>query len=201
MAWALATRSLVPYFYNRPVDALDLLDQAAEVAVRASSSRRQAWVAALRARAAAAARDEDAALTHLETAHASLAVAAAPEGNDFFDEARLTGFAGATMLKLRRADDAAALLSQSVAGRSASDAKGRALATLDQAECMVILGETGKAEHLVDQALNIAGSSPVAPIVLRVKDVRADIMAVDPTTAARVGERRREAMSQPRPQE
>ena len=201
VAWALATRSLVPYFDDRPGDAVQLLDQAADIAARASSPRRQAWVAALHARATAASGDEHAALTRLETAHARLAVAGAPEGNDFFDEARLVGFSGATMLKLRRADDAAELLSQSVAARSVGDAKGRALATLDQAECMVMLGDAAEAAHLVGRALSIAGSGPVAPIVLRARAVRADMMAVDQASAARVAELLREAASQPRPQE
>jgi transcriptional regulator with XRE-family HTH domain len=201
VAWALATRSLVPYFDDRPLDAVLLLDQAAEVAARASSSRRQAWVAALRARSAAAAGDGHAALTHLDTAHACLVKADAPAGNDFFDEARLVGFAGMTMLKLRRANSAAELLSQSVAARAAGDAKGRALATLDQAECMVILGDTTEAGRLVDQAFTIAGSDPVAPIVVRARAVRTDMMAVDPAAATRVTELLREAASRPRPRE
>jgi transcriptional regulator with XRE-family HTH domain len=200
VAWALATRSLVPYFDDRASDALHLLDEAADIAARSSSPRRQAWVAALRARAAAAA-GEKGALKHLEAAHAGLGIAGAPEGNDFFDEARLAGFTGATMLKLRRANPAAELLAQSLATRSAGDAKGRALATLDLAECMVVLGEATEGEHLVEQALAIAGSDPVAPIVLRARAVRAEMSSVDPASAARVAELLREAASQPRPQE
>jgi transcriptional regulator with XRE-family HTH domain len=195
IAWALATRSLVPFFDNRPHDAVALLDQAAKVARGTSSARRQAWIAALQARASAVHAQADVALTHLDAARITLAVAGPPEGNDFFDEARLTGFAGATMLQLRRTDEALDLLTEAVATRPAGDAKGRALATLDLASCQLFIGEAEEAVRLVEQALFLAGGGLVAPIVSRAQSVQADMMAVDQTSAARVAQLLREVAS------
>jgi hypothetical protein len=139
--------------------------------------------------------DAKAALTHLDVAHAALAVAGSPEGNDFFDEARLTGFTGATMLQLRRADEASDLLTESVRARPTGDAKGRALATLDLASCRLIVGEAEEAAQLVEHALSLARGGVVGPIVSRARSVRADMMAVDQISAARIAQLLREVAS------
>jgi hypothetical protein len=194
IAWALATRSLVSFFAGQHLAAVELLDQATTVAQRASSPRRRAWVAALRARAAAGAGDGPAALRHLDTAGSALVAAGPPEGNDFFDEARLTGLAGSTLLLLRRAGEASELLAESVSQRPIGDSKGRALATLDLASCRLVEGHPDEAARLVEQSLGIARGGVVAPIVARVRSVRADMMAVDPTSAAQVTQLLREAV-------
>lgn len=193
IAWALATRSLVPFFAGRPADAVELLDHAAVVAQRSSSPRRQAWVAALLARASAAAGDAKTALSQLDAAGAALAVASPPEGNDFFDEPRLVGFAGSTLLLLHRAGEASELLVDSVKRRPAGDAKGRALATLDLASCRLVEDHPDEATRLVEESLRIARGGVVAPIISRIQDVQADMMAVDPTSAAQVGQLLRDA--------
>lgn len=195
IAWALATRSLVPFFDNRPRDAIMLLGQAADVARGTSSARRQAWVAALLSRASATHGQADTALTQLDVAHITLAKAGPPEGNDFFDEARLTGLAGATMLQLRRTGEALDLLTKSLTTRPVSDAKGRALNTLDLASCQLVVGEVEEAARLAEQALLLTGAGVVAPIVSRAQSVQADMMTVDPVSAARVAQLLREMTS------
>lgn len=201
IAWALATRSLVPFFGGQPGEALQLLNQARGIAARSSSARRRAWIAALHARASAATGDAGAALAHLDAAHADLAVAQDPEGNDFFDEARLKAFTGSTMLLLRRADEASIVLAESLAGRPVADAKGRALATLDLASCRVIEGAPDEALALIRDALRLARGSVVAPIVARVQDIQAAMMAVDRTAAERLAQTLRALVAEQDPQE
>lgn len=76
-----------------------------------------------------------------------------PGGTDFFDLTRLDGMAGSTYLLMADPDRAAPLLCRARDRRAAHDAKGRALLTLDLAECQVIDREPEEAAHLVVEAL------------------------------------------------
>jgi hypothetical protein len=106
-----------------------------------------------------------------------------PQGTDFFDQAGLDGFIGECHLLLRRPQLAAEYLIAAVAGRSASDAKGRALLTLDLAACRAIENEPHEAARLVGTALDLARGALVRPILDRAQAIRADMTGWTPSRA------------------
>lgn len=96
-AWVLATRSLGPFFAGQFIGAADLLARAEVAAGTGSGTRRRAWVAALRSRAAAATGDRRGSLEALESAYRLMdTVSEPPQGTEFFDPPRLDGMAGST---------------------------------------------------------------------------------------------------------
>jgi transcriptional regulator with XRE-family HTH domain len=175
-AWITATASIAPYYAGRYAAAADLLAQADTLAARASGLRRRAWIAALHARALAAAGRPGPALSALHQAHALIdAVTDEPTGTDFFDRARLDGITGSCHLLLRDAGPAAELLTAALTRRAGTDAKGRSLLTLDLAACRVIQAEPEEAARLTGTALDIAAGALVRPILDRTRALRADL--------------------------
>jgi transcriptional regulator with XRE-family HTH domain len=197
IAWALATRSLVPFFSGRPHEAAALLSEAQGIAARSAGQRRRAWILALKARADSAVGATSSALSALDSARAALDVADQPTSTDFFDEPRLAGMTGSTMLLLRRAREADELLTEALERREPGDFKGRALTTLDLAACRLIEGDSVEAADLVAAALGMTPGGIVAPIVSRARAVQTEMMAVDPKSAAMVGQLLAEAASPP----
>jgi transcriptional regulator with XRE-family HTH domain/tetratricopeptide (TPR) repeat protein len=172
-AWVAATQSIGPYFAQRYATAADLLAGADRLASRSSSLRRRAWIAAMHARALAAAGSRDQALTALTRAHHSIQDATDPaHGTDFFDAPRLDGITGSVYLLLRDPRAAEEFIRRSLAHRSPADAKGRALLTLDLAAARVLETEHDEAAHLIGSALDIAADAMVRPIIDRAHAVR-----------------------------
>jgi transcriptional regulator with XRE-family HTH domain len=181
-AWIAATQSIGPFYAGRVATAADLLAHAEREAAQGSSQRRRAWAAALHARALAAAGRHHDALAALDRAHAHLAATAdPPSGTDFFDQHRLDGLAGECHLLLREPKPAAHLLGQALARRDTSDAKGRALLTLNLAACRVIEHEPEQATQLIGAALELAHGALVRPILDRARAVRADMAGWSPS--------------------
>jgi hypothetical protein len=87
------------------------------------------------------------------------------------------------MLLLRDSGAATDLLSRALATRSADDLKGRALLTLDLAECRVIDGEPEEASRLAIGALDSANGTVVRPIVARAAVLRARMTRWDGSNA------------------
>ncbi|MGH3830919.1 MAG: hypothetical protein ACRDRS_10805 [Pseudonocardiaceae bacterium] len=172
-AWVLATRSLGPFFAGQFVDAADLLVRAEVAADAGSGTRRQAWVAALRSRAAAATGDHRGSLEALERAYRLMdTVSEPPRGTEFFDPPRLDGMAGTAYRLLRDTDRAVPLLRQALDHRAPTDAKGKALVLLDLADCHVVTGEPEEGARTVVEALDIANSALVQPILTRTRALR-----------------------------
>jgi transcriptional regulator with XRE-family HTH domain len=172
LAWLLANRSIGPFFANRYAEAVDVLARAEELASVRSTARRKAWIAALRARAAAASGDQERSLAALDRAHRLIDTATQqPKGTDFFDHPRLTGIAGSTYLCMSNPDRAEPLLLQALERRASADAKGRALLTLDLARCRAISQEPEEAVRLALAALDATAGTVVRPIVTRVRAI------------------------------
>ncbi|MGH3907915.1 MAG: hypothetical protein ACRDTE_27615 [Pseudonocardiaceae bacterium] len=70
---------------------------------------------------------------------------------------------------------AAPLLAQARDRRAATDAKGRALVTLDLADCHAVDHEPEEAARLAMQALDAVDGSMVAPILTRARTLRAGL--------------------------
>jgi tetratricopeptide (TPR) repeat protein len=173
-AWLLANRSIGPFFAGDYLEAADLLARAEELAAVHSSARRRAWVAALHARAEAAAGRSEECRRALDRAYVALADSTEPPGGaDFFDAPRLDGLAGTTHLALGDTEQAAPLLRAALARRAVGDTKGRALVTLDLAECLAVDSEPKEAARLAMSALRSATGARVGPIVARARGVRA----------------------------
>lgn len=175
-AWTLALRAIGYHFRGEYALSAQLLDQARATA-SSSAPRRRAWLAALSARAKAATaaqRQQPAAampavLQAISDARACLDLAGVPSGTDFFDTPRLAGIAGTSMLMLRDTGRARRLLAEALNGRAPGDVKGRALVTLDLAECLAADSEPEAAAGLAARALDMTGSraSIVRPVAAR----------------------------------
>lgn len=103
------------------------------------------------------------------------AVSEPPCGTEFFDAPRLNGLAGTTYLLMSDTHRAIPLLTQARDRRASTDAKGRALVTLDLAECHVVDHEPEEAVRLAVHALDGVDGSMVAPIVVRARRLRAQV--------------------------
>lgn len=175
-AWALALRAIGCHFRGEYALSAQLLEQARAFA-RASAPRRQAWLAALSARAQAATlagREQEHAaapgiLRAIGDARSFLESAGTPSGTDFFDGPRLAGIAGAALLMLRDTRRARELLAEALDGRAPEDVKGRALLSLDLAECHAVDGEPEAAASLAACAVAMADSesSIIRPVAAR----------------------------------
>ncbi|MGH3999091.1 MAG: hypothetical protein ACRDTJ_16730, partial [Pseudonocardiaceae bacterium] len=164
------------FFAGQHRNAADLLARAEDAAALRSSPRRRAWVAALRARPAAAMGDHYLSRAALERAHQHMAAVSEPPcGTEFFDAPRLNGLAGTTYLLMSDTHRAIPLLTQARDRRASTDAKGRALVTLDLAECHVVDHEPEEAVRLAVHALDGVDGSMVAPIVVRARRLRAQV--------------------------
>ena len=184
-AWVAATQSIGPFFAQRYATSAELLADAERLAGSASSDRRRAWIAAMHARALAAAGQRRHALAALDRAHAHITTALdEPRGTDFFDAPRLDGITGSVYLLLREPDQAADFIGRALDSRSRADQKGRALLTLDLAACRVIEHQDDEAGQLINTALDIAAGSLVRPIIDRAHDVRAHMARWTSTPAA-----------------
>jgi hypothetical protein len=173
-AWVLALRSIGCHFRGEYSLSAELLDQA-RISAASSTSRRQAWLAALSARAHAAvaaqrgriAESKTDVIRAIDDAHSCLQDAGPLSDTDFFDGPRLAGMAGTTMLLLGDTPAAKALIAEALARRANGDVKGRALLTLDLAECMATDREPDQAVCLATRAINMAGSDVVRPVMSR----------------------------------
>jgi tetratricopeptide (TPR) repeat protein len=185
-AWVLATQSIGPTFAGQHARAAEMLDQAASLVGGHGNHRREAWVLALAARAHAALGDSRRTLDLLDQAARALAIADAPSGIDFFDPARLQGIAGTCHLRAGNTAEAEPLLVNALDRRERSDIKGRALLTLDLAQCKIVEGEVEEACQLTHSALNLAAGSLVRPIADRAGSIQHDLgrwPALAPVTA------------------
>jgi hypothetical protein len=151
-AWVLATRSIGAFFAGQHRNAADLLARAEDTAALRSSPRRRAWVAALQARSAAAMGDDYLSRAALERAHQHMAAVSEPPSGTH---------------------RAIPLLTQARGRRASTDVKGRAVVTLDLAECHVVDHEPEEAVRLATDALDSVDGSMVAPIVVRARRLRA----------------------------
>jgi hypothetical protein len=172
-AWALALRAIGCHFRSEYARSAQLLDEARDAAAL-SAPRRQAWLAALAARAqAATARQQGAAapgvMRAVGDARRALESAGPADSTDFFDAPRLAGMAGTALLLLGDTSGAREQLGEALSGRAAGDVKGRALLTLDLAECHAADGEPDAAADLAARALTMAegSASIVQPVTTR----------------------------------
>lgn len=100
-----------------------------------------------------------------------LEAAGAPTDTDFFDGPRLAGMTGTTLLLLGDTEGAKAHISEALAGRASGDVKGRALLTLDLAECMAASREPEEAAGLAVRAVSMTGTGIVLPVAARAATV------------------------------
>lgn len=172
-AWVTANESIGKFFAGHYADAVDQLEYAVELSDHGSSHRRRSWIVSMQARALAAAGQPDDARRALDRSRTLMEEAIDPPGGtDFFDGPRLDGFSGTCMLLLRDTGAATELLSRALHDRSPRDLKGRALVTLDLAECRVIDSEPDEASTLAIAALDLTDGTVVRPIVERANRLR-----------------------------
>lgn len=174
-AWVLTTESIGPLHTRRPREAAGLVDQAVALVAGTGNPRREAWVAAMAARAHAALGEQEAAIGALTHSRTALGAADDPTGMDFFDTARLEGIAGTVHLHLGHTTESVEHLTAAIAHRDQADAKGRALLTFDLAECAVRSGDPDHAVGLAHQTLDTAAGQYVAPIVERAQALHAQL--------------------------
>jgi transcriptional regulator with XRE-family HTH domain len=189
-AWLFALRSIGCHFRGEYELSAPLLDRAT-AAASSSTPRRQAWLATLsaRSRAAVAAQHGDRIASKgevvrtLDDARRYLQAAGPPSDTDFFDGPRLAGMAGGTMLLLGDTRAARTLIAEALAGRATGDAKGRALLTLDLAECMATEREPEQAADLCARAIGMTGGNVVLPVMTRAATVHSALQPWSRTRA------------------
>ena len=192
-AWVLTTESIGPLHTREPAQAALLADEALALVTGTGNPRREAWVAAMAARAHAALGDQDAATTALDRSASALEIADDPTGMDFFDTARLEGVAGTVHLNLGHTSEAVAHLTTAIAQRDRGDAKGRALLTFDLAEAALTSEGPEHAAALAETALDTAAGQYVRPIVDRAHAIHSRLAGFPQLPqAAAYGERLRE---------
>lgn len=193
IAWILAIRSIGHFFRREYVRSAELISRA-DAAAGGSTARRRAWLAVLSARAHAALAGQrgDIAGSHgdvmraVERAYADVRTASdPPSGTDFFDEPRLDGMAGTTLLLIRDTRGARELLGSALVHRAAEDVKGRALLMLDLAECMAMDGEPEQSAELAAGAMGIVGGGVVLPVAARARAIRSILQPWEYTRAVR----------------
>ena len=99
------------------------------------------------------------------------------------DGPRLAGMAGGAMLLLGDTRAARTLIAEALTGRATGDAKGRALLTLDLAECMATEREPEQAADLCAQAIGMTGGNVVLPVMTRAATVHSALQPWSRTRA------------------
>ena len=191
-AWVLTTGAIGPLHTRRPQEAAALADRALALVSGTGKSRREAWVAAMAARAHAALGEPAPAVSALAHSAAALEAADDPTGMDFFDSPRLEGIAGTVHLHLGHTAESVEHLTAAIAQRDQADAKGRALLTFDLAECAIRSGDPEHGAQLAHQALDISVGQYVAPIVDRAQALHKQFAAAQLPRTAEYRERLRE---------
>jgi hypothetical protein len=174
-AWVLTTESIGPLHTRRPREGAVLAGRALALVTGTGNARREAWVAAMAARAHAALGEQTPAIDALARSSAALDSAGEATGMDFFDSARLEGIAGTVHLYLGHTAQSVDHLTAAIARRDQADAKGRALLTFDLAECAIRSGDPEHAAGLAHQALDTAAGQYVKPIVDRAQALHAQL--------------------------
>jgi transcriptional regulator with XRE-family HTH domain len=160
--WALSAylhgfRASVQLESGQRKKCLAELDVADAQAGRTGPSMMMAWLAALRAQAAAAVGDRSAARAALQRADVELDRADGRPGAEWmygFDDGRLAGYRGACFLWQRRGKPAADALQLALAALPASCVRRRAELTLDLAYARLFEGEISDAEQNAGAALD-----------------------------------------------
>lgn len=191
-AWVLAIRSIGLFYRGEYAVSAGLLERA-EAAAGGSAARRRAWLAALSARAHAALAwraqgvgGRRRVMVSLDRAYAQMGQEAGPPGGtEFFDAPRLAGMAGSALLLMRDTGRSRELLAEALAGRSPADAKGRALLTLDMAECFTIDGDPEQAAALSGDALDLVRGDVIQPVLGRAREIGRKLRPWEETAAVR----------------
>jgi transcriptional regulator with XRE-family HTH domain len=178
-SWAIAMNAVGASAAGGHGYAATLLDHAAVIGTRAPA-RRLAWIQGARAQSHANAGRTRTALSALDAAAAALAVAGQPKAIDFFDQPRLVGLSGATHAALGDFATAEAELERALRLRPLTDVKGRALQTLDLANCQAAAGRPDEAAHALLIAVGRAKDQLVEPIRRKLQVVRARLDALGP---------------------
>lgn len=183
-AWANANRAIASFAAGDHADAGVLLAGATDHG-RHAVPRRRAWIAALLARSQAQAGDRTAALRALDESRGLLdQVDDPPGGTDFFDDTRLAGLRGSTLLALGDVAEAENLIRSAMSGRSSSDLKGRALLGLELAQCRILDREYDEAARLALESLAMASTTIVGPIVTKARGIAGALSAAGAASAA-----------------
>jgi hypothetical protein len=186
----LAHRAFVSAYAGRNARARALATAAQEAGLHGVSGLQQSWLHAVAGEIAARRGDTAAALASTGRARESLAAAAdsdsdgaaAPAWLDFYDTARLAGFAGFAHLRAGEPAVAYSFLSESLDGLAAGSRKQRALLLADLAHATLAAGEVGRCVALLDEALAILAEHWYAAAMARVHAVR---VALGPHASSR----------------
>lgn len=177
-SWLLAIRSLIPANRGEHQRALQLVEGAEVFAAKATTPTRRAWLAALRAKAAAGVGDVRAFEDGMRDAERALEQARPDDGAagvDFFDPPRLDAFKGTALVLLHRPEAAQPALAQALARRDPSNVKGLSLARLDLAISYAQQTEVEEACRLGSEAMAISPRYQVGPVVTKFQDLRRDL--------------------------
>jgi transcriptional regulator with XRE-family HTH domain len=177
--WLLGARSLIPAYRHDHHAALSFIERGQAETGRRADATVRAWLGALEARARAGLRDVAGFRAAQERASGLVDRTAPAErrhGMDFSGgRLDLTYYEGTSRLLLRQPAPAAEYLRAGLKGLPATHHKARAILLLDLAGAAAQRRSLDDAGALGCEALALASSQPINPILRRARDLRREL--------------------------
>jgi hypothetical protein len=177
--WLFGARSLVPSYRHDHRAALILIKQGQSAADRSGDATVRTWLHALEARGRAGVGDNTGFRTAQRQADRLVSRTNAVDrrhGMDFDgDTLDLTYYAGTSCLLLRQSDAATEFLRQSLNTLPVAHTKAHAILLLGMATAAAQRRRVDEASELACQALTVASSQPIMPILQRARDLRKEL--------------------------
>jgi tetratricopeptide (TPR) repeat protein len=191
--WLFGARSLIPSYRHDHRAAVILIGQGQSAASRSGDATVRTWLHALEARARAGVGETTGFRTAQRRADRLVSRTNSVRrrhGMDFDgDKLDLTYYAGTSHLLLRQPDAAAEFLQESLNILPAAHTKAQAILLLGMATAAAQKLRIEEASDLACQALTVASSQPIMPILQRAQDLRNQLASTKAGALAAVEER------------
>ncbi len=191
--WLFGARSLIPSYRHDHRAALILIEQGQSAADRSRDATVRTWVHALEARGRAGVGDTTGFRTAQRQADRLVSRTNAVDrrhGMDFDGHTLdLTYYAGTSCLLLHQPDAATEFLQESLNTLPTAHAKAHAILLLGMATAAAQRRRVDEASELACQALTVASSQPIMPILQRARDLRKELASTRAGSLASMDER------------
>jgi transcriptional regulator with XRE-family HTH domain len=174
-AVGLGRMSFLPIYSNNPHEAIPLLQEAQEVAMRHSPPQINAWLASVEAEAQANLHNGSSCIQLLSRAERALesVVQDASPHEVKFDYSRLVGYKGTCYLHLQKTKEALSALDEGMKLIDASSVRQRSIIFADAAAAYAHMGEVDAACSSATHALELNRLTKSSLVLQRLQKVRA----------------------------
>lgn len=173
-AYIIGSMSFLPSSDARPMEALDIMQQARRIGERSAPPALTAWLHAREAELHATVKDAPATLASLDLAHRATAriKESTPPSWLSFNEGWMAGFAGISLVRIGQPEDALPQLQQADKELTPIRPKHRAVLLADMAAAHIQKGELDQACDLAAGAIDVAKDFKDLPALKRVARLR-----------------------------